>query len=94
MKKLIFSITLATFTLLGKAYDFKADGFYYNITSLSDLTVALCSQMQIGSFLSQMQSVECNANAFFTILSSKEWKVNITILPLGFNALAISSTVS
>lgn len=41
MKKLILSMALAAFALLGKAYDFEANGFYYNITSLSDLTVAL-----------------------------------------------------
>lgn len=34
-------MALAAFALLGKAYDFEANGFYYNITSLSDLTVAL-----------------------------------------------------
>ena len=41
MKKFILSIILASITLFGKAYDFEKDGFFYNITSLSDLTVAL-----------------------------------------------------
>ena len=41
MKKLLLAIVLAAFAFSGKAYDFEADGFYYNITSLSDLTVAL-----------------------------------------------------
>ena len=34
-------MALAAFALLSKAYDFEANGFYYNITSFSDLTVAL-----------------------------------------------------
>lgn len=32
---------LATFGLLGKAHDFESDGLYYNITSLSELTVSI-----------------------------------------------------
>lgn len=41
MKKLLLAIALASFAFLGKAHDIELDGFYFNITSLTDLTVAL-----------------------------------------------------
>ena len=41
MKKLLLAIVLAAFAFSGKAHDIELDGFYFNITSLTDLTVAL-----------------------------------------------------
>lgn len=49
MKKLILSIALASFAFLGKAHDIELDGFYFNITSLTDLTVALtCNENDVA----------------------------------------------
>lgn len=39
MKRFNLLIVFVTFTLFAKSYDFEADGFYYNILSLTDLTV-------------------------------------------------------
>lgn len=50
MKKLILSMTLAAFTLLGRAYDFEADGFYYNILSLTDLTAEVTCMGSDGDY--------------------------------------------
>lgn len=48
MKKLLLAIVLASFAFLGKAHDIELDGFYFNITSLTDLTVALtCNENDI-----------------------------------------------
>lgn len=41
MKKLLLAILLAAFAFSGKAHDIELDGFYFSITSLTDLTVAL-----------------------------------------------------
>lgn len=48
MKKLLLAIALASFAFLGKAHDIELDGFYFNITSLTDLTVALtCNENDV-----------------------------------------------
>lgn len=39
MKKTILIIALSIISLYGKAYDFEVNGFYYNILSMSNLTV-------------------------------------------------------
>ncbi len=39
MKKILLSMLFITYTLMGNAYDFKVDDFYYNIISVNDLTV-------------------------------------------------------
>lgn len=81
MKKLILSMTLAAFTLLGRAYDFEADGFYYNITSLSDLTVALTGNegASYSGDITIPQSVEYSGKTF-TITSIESSTFSKSIL--------------
>ena len=43
MKRLLTITILLLYSTITKAYDFEVDGIYYNIISLSDLTVAVTS---------------------------------------------------
>lgn len=70
MKKL-FTLAFLFLSIYGYAYDFEQDGFQYNITSLSDLTVSLSGTSNISGDVIVPTNVEY-ANRTFTVTSIED----------------------
>ena len=71
MKKLLLAIVLASFAFLGKAHDIELDGFYFNITSLTDLTVALtCNENDIDEMMKEVRLSLLEADVNYKVVKS------------------------
>ena len=79
MKKLLFLLVTMMLPMVASAYDFELDGFYYNIISVSDLTVELTTDVEIKDILNDTDNNKKYSGDVIIPESvnykGKEWKI-------------------
>ena len=58
MKKLLLLLVAMMLPMVASAYDFELDGFYYNIISVSDLTLELTTDVEIKDILNDVYKLK------------------------------------
>ena len=79
MKKLLLLFVMMLLSMVASAYDFELDGFYYNVISVSDLTLELTTDVEIKD---QLNDTDNNKKYSGNVVipetvnyKGKDWKI-------------------